>query len=76
MAKEPWSGRRLTATERYLYGGGFIAGLGFGTFLGYSLHSFGFNVHPGVMFVLCFFPALILSPLIVRRGQQAKRESA
>jgi hypothetical protein len=77
MAREPWSGRRLTATERYFYWGGFLAGLGLGTFVGYSFHSDGIiNVKTGLVFLPCFFVALILSPLIVRRGQRAESESA
>jgi hypothetical protein len=75
MARGTWL-RRLSATERYLYSGGFIAGLGFGTFLGYCLHSLGFvNINAGIMFLPCFFLALILGPVIARRGPEAKRET-
>ena len=46
MAREPF-----TATERYLYRGGFIAGLGLGTFLGWGLLAKGFvNINTGIMF--------------------------
>jgi hypothetical protein len=75
MAQGTWL-RPLTAIERYLYSGGFIAGLGFGTFLGYGLHSLGFvNVNAGIMFLPCFFLTLILGPVIARRGREAKRET-
>jgi hypothetical protein len=75
MARDMWL-RPLRGTERYLYSGGFIAGLGFGTFLGYVLHSQGFvNISDGIMFLPCFLLALILGPLIARRGRPVKSET-
>jgi len=72
MPTEPRS-----ASERYLYWGGVLAGVGLGLVLGYGLHSEGYLRGTGVhLFVL--IPsglAIILGPVVANLGRRAKRET-
>jgi hypothetical protein len=72
MPTEPRS-----ASERYLYWGGVLAGLGLGLVVGYGLHSEGYLGGKGVHLFVSIPSglAIILGHLIANRGRRAKRET-